>query len=99
MDAATWIALIGTFLGGPAVIKFVEYILGRGKVKHDDAKAMREELRKEGETLKREAAELREEMRQVERQLDEWKEKYFTVLRDYLELRSQLAPREEEKRW
>lgn len=90
MDAATWIALLGTFLGGPAVIKFVEYILGRNKNKSDDAKSMREELRKEGESLKKDAADLREEIRRVEREMDAWKEKYFALLQEYLELKSKV---------
>lgn len=75
-----WIALVGTLLGGPVVIKFIDWLLGRGKVKDDAASQIREELRKDIESAKKEAASCREEMRTVERELDKWKERYFTEL-------------------
>jgi len=85
MDTA-WIALIGTVFGG-AGLKVIEGFLTRGQGKSDAATAMREELRKESTTL-------REEIRVVEKDLDAWKEKYFLLLQDYLELKSQFAHRE-----
>lgn len=98
---ATWIALIGTVLGGPAVLKMIEWIMGRGKNRQDAATAMREELRKESEALKLDAANLREEIRRVEKEMDEWKEKYFTLLQQYLEVKGQLMSTKEEDspRW
>lgn len=97
---ATWIALIGTVLGGPAVLKFIEWIMGRGKTKQDAATAMREELRKESESLKLDAANLREEIRRVEKEMDDWKEKYFTLLQQYLEVKAQLMSKDEDAtRW
>lgn len=82
MDTA-WIALIGTVFGG-AGLKLIESFLARGQGKSDAAAAMRDELRKESTTL-------REELRVVEKDLDAWKEKYFLLLQEYLELKSQIA--------
>lgn len=99
MDTA-WIALIGTLLGG-AGLKIIESFLSRGQKKVDTATAMREELRKESDSLKSDAAKLREEIRQVEKDLDAWKEKYFLLLQEYLEIKSQIAhalPKEEDKK-
>ena len=98
MDPA-WIALIGTLLGGGIGIKFLDNILSRGQRKIDAATAMREELRKEGESLKREAAELREEIRKIEKELDSWKEKYYILLQELLELRSKVEDDKNEDKW
>lgn len=83
MDTA-WIALIGTVFGG-AGLKLMESFLARGSKQVDTATAMREELRKESASLK-------EELRAVEKELDLWKEKYFTLMTEYLEIKSQVAP-------
>lgn len=82
MDTA-WIALIGTVFGG-AGLKIMESFLARGSKKVDTATAMREELRKESASLK-------EELRVVEKELDTWKEKYFLLFQEYLEIKSQLG--------
>lgn len=99
MDTA-WIALIGTLMGG-AGLKTIESILGRAGRKQDHALNMREELRKDSDALKADTAKLREEIRSVERELDAWKEKYFVLLQEYLEAKSELThrrpvPRQEE---
>lgn len=83
MDTA-WIALIGTVFGG-AGLKLMESFLARGSKKVDTATAMREELRKESAALK-------EELRVVEKELDQWKEKYFTLMAEYLEIKSSITP-------
>jgi GrpB-like predicted nucleotidyltransferase (UPF0157 family) len=90
MDTA-WIALIGTLFGG-VVLKIVESVLARGSKKSDTATAMRDELRKESTSL-------REELRAVEKELDAWKEKYFLLLQDYLEIKSAIVhePKEPKK--
>jgi hypothetical protein len=82
MDPA-WIALISTFLGGIG-LRIAERVLARGQVRQDAATALREELRRESSALK-------EEVRLVEKELDLWKEKYFTLLQKYLELKAQLG--------
>lgn len=89
MDVA-WIALIGTLAGG-AGLKIVESILARGGKKRDDATAMREELRKDQAALK-------EELRTAEKELDLWKEKYFLLFQEYIEVKSHVGhpPKEKE---
>lgn len=87
MDTA-WIALIGTLFGG-VVLKIVEGILARGSKKADTATEMRDELRKESTSL-------REELRVVEKELDAWKEKYFMLLQEYLEIKSAMTHRPSE---
>jgi GrpB-like predicted nucleotidyltransferase (UPF0157 family) len=83
------IALIGTVFGG-AGLKTVETFLTRGQKKTDEAAILREELRKE-------ATSLREELRAVEKELDSWKEKYFLLLQEYLELKGKLLQQPEHK--
>lgn len=95
MDVA-WVALLGTVFAG-AGLKAVEAMLSRGQKKNDAAAQMRDELRKEGEALKAEAAKLREEIRTVEKELDQWKEKYYILLQNYLELKNKAA--EETQDW
>jgi hypothetical protein len=95
MDTA-WIALIGTVFGG-AGLKAMESILARGSKKVDTATQMREELRKESASLK-------EELRSAEKELDAWKEKYFLLLEEYLEIKSHIVsppgePKKEEPNW
>lgn len=82
MDAA-WIALIGTLMGG-AGLKFIEKFLARGTEKQDFATKMRDELRTDLNTTK-------EEVRQLEKEIDQWKEKYFLLLQEHLEVRSQVT--------
>lgn len=93
MDAAL-LALIGTIFATIG-LEGVKHIFSRGQKKVDAATEMRQELRKEGESLKEEAAKLREEIRNVEKELDAWKEKYFLLLQEYLELKATLAAKEE----
>lgn len=103
MEAA-WIALVATLFGG-AGLKTIEGFLARGQKKDDAAKQIREELRQEGQTLKQEAVTLREEIRQVEKELDNWKERYFVLLQEHLEIKAKCADHigrvapEEVKEW
>lgn len=100
MDAA-WIALVATLFGG-AGLKAIESFLSRGQKRVDTATALREELRKEGESLKKEAATLREEIRSVEKELDSWKEKYFGLMEQFIEIKNELGhvlEKEEEVKW
>jgi hypothetical protein len=88
LDTA-WIALVGTVTGGVG-LKIVESFLAKGSKRIDTATAMREELRKESTALKL-------ELRVVEKELDSWKEKYFLLLQDYLEVKGQLSPNKKDK--
>lgn len=82
MDTA-WIALIGTIVGG-AGLKTIEKFLARGGERIDTATDMRDELRKD-------LASSKDEARLLEKELDLWKEKYFQLLQEHLDTKSQLA--------
>lgn len=89
MIDTAWIALIGTVFGG-AGLKLIENFLSRGQGKIDAATQLRDELRKESTAL-------REEIKQVEKELDQWKEKYFILLQEFLEIKSQIVHKEPPK--
>lgn len=82
MIDTAWIALIGTVFGG-AGLKIVEGFLSRGQDKVDTATELRDELRKE-------SGDLRKEIKQVEKELDQWKERYFLLLQEFLEIKGHL---------
>lgn len=96
MDTAI-LALLGTIFAGVG-LEVIKNWFTRGQKKIDAATEMRQELRKEAEDLKADAAALREEIRKVEKELDAWKEKYFLLLQEYLEIKSQLGIRDEDER-
>lgn len=81
MDTA-WIALIGTLFGG-AALKIVEGLFAKGTTKVDLATSLREELRKESTQLK-------EEVRLAEHELDTWKEKYYNLYQEYIDIKQQV---------
>lgn len=74
-DNGAIIALIAAIFGGGGV-KIVEYILNRGRVRADEATQIRQELREEAELR-------RAEVRRLEKELDEWKARYYELLSDF----------------
>lgn len=66
-----WIALIGTLCGGIG-LKLLEHWLGRSQVKRNDAQQIRDELRTQ-------VAELRDTNRILEKEVDEWRDKYWAL--------------------
>lgn len=75
------IALLGTLFGG-AGLEFIKRWLGKAKEKDDTATDLRNELRGELTSIKTELA-------AVERELDEWKAKYYEVVEKYLTVKIQ----------
>lgn len=71
-DEAAWIALAGTVFGSSG-LKFIESFLSRAKRRDETAEALRSELRKD-------ITELRDELHEAEKQLDEWRDKYYKVM-------------------
>lgn len=67
-DQAFW-ALIGTLFGG-AGLAIINKLLGHGKEKFDLSAAIREELRKDNTTYRKEIDELN-------RRLESWQQKYY----------------------
>lgn len=82
MDPA-WIALIGTVTGGVG-LKVLEHWLGRNRVRTDDATRLRDELRTE-------ITSLREENRQMEADVDKWREEYYNLRDKYINLQTELT--------
>lgn len=80
-NAIPLIALAGTIFGG-AGLEFIKRWLGKAKEKDDTATALRNELRGELTSLKTELA-------GVEKELDEWKQKYYDVVEKYLTVKIQ----------
>lgn len=71
---ASVIALIGTLFGGAGLTLTTKWA-SKNKDREDAATKFRDELRSE-------VIRLREELAKVEKELDEWKEKYYALLQD-----------------
>lgn len=85
-NISDWLVPVLTFLGtvfAGAGLKWIEAKLKKAKDKDDTATNLRNELRQELTSLK-------QEMQQVEKELDEWKTKYFEAYEQLLMLRVQL---------
>lgn len=76
-----WLALIGALLGGSG-LKVIEHWLNKSKVKDDSATSFRKELREE-------VTSLREELRKAEKELDEWRDKYYALVDEYSRFKQQ----------
>lgn len=77
-----WVAAIGA-LGGTGVLKVIEHVLNRGKIKDDTATQFRTELRQELQGVKNELV-------RVESELDTWKQKYYDLLGQFVTVKSEL---------
>ena len=80
-------SLLGTVFGGVGM-KLIDRFFARGEKKVDDAAKLRKELWDELNSL-------REEVRNMRKELDGWKEKYFLVLADNAVLRQREADHNE----
>lgn len=78
-----WIALIGTIFGG-AGLKATETWLGKNRVRVDDAARIRDELRLE-------ITANREEIKQLETDVNKWRDEYYNLRDKYTELQTQLT--------
>jgi chromosome segregation ATPase len=78
-----WIALIGTVFGG-AGLKAVETWLGKNRIRVDDAARIRDELRLE-------ITAQREEIKQLETDVDKWRDEYYNLRDKYVELQTELT--------
>lgn len=78
LNNAGIIALIGTVTGGVGV-KFVERWLSRAQTRQAGEANMRDELRKEVDSLRAQLNEAREEERRLEALVDDWQGKYYDL--------------------
>lgn len=79
----TVIALVGTVCGGVG-LKFVEHLLGRSRVRLDEASKIRDELRDQIDDMRTQVASL-------EAARDKWREDYYALRDKYIELQTQLT--------
>ena len=78
-----WIALIGTLCGGIG-LKVAEHWLGKNKIKVDDAARIRDELRLE-------ITAQRQEIKDLEAEVDKWRDEYYALRDKYVELQTELT--------
>ena len=76
------LTVIGTIFAGSG-LKWIEGMLQRAKNKDDSQAIMRKELREELTALKA-------EIQQTEKEVDEWKAKYYEVYGRFLMIQNQL---------
>jgi predicted nuclease with TOPRIM domain len=82
----TWIALVGALFGGVG-LKVAEAILGRRKSRDDLASSLRTELRTDISSLRIENEHLRHEVEHLEETVDEWRDKYYSLIIEQSKLR------------
>lgn len=78
LNNAGFVALMGTIFGGVG-LKVVEQWLGRAKERATEATAMREELRKEIDTLRAQLDKADAEEQRLEGLIEEWRGKYYDL--------------------
>ncbi len=71
-----WLALLGALFGGTG-LKVIEHWLNRSKARDDTASSLRNEIRSD---LK----EVRAELAATEKELYEWRDRYYILLEDVL---------------
>lgn len=86
MDVTTWpdivIMLISAATGG-GLLKIVDTWLTRAKIKNEGAKQLRDEAREEANTLKNELNYFREKLREKEKDIDDWRKKFWDLDMEY----------------
>lgn len=83
------IALVGTVFGG-AGLKAVEAFINRSRDKIEKEKSDAEIASHMREELRGEITELRKELRQVEGELDAWRQKYYDLLDQFIQVKTSL---------
>lgn len=87
---STWqdvgVALISAATGG-GFIKIMESWLSRNKQKSEQDRLFRDELRIEGDKLRKQIDGLKLELKDAENEIDDFKEKYWKVYTEYQQFR------------
>lgn len=73
-----FIALVGTLFGG-AGLKMIESWLGRAKQRQEANQVMRDELRKEIESLRMQLTSANIEEQRLEAEIEAWRSKYYDL--------------------
>ena len=82
-ELPVWVQIIGAMLTGGAVTKLIDRFWLSKKEETDAARDLREELRKALELTN-------DRMDRLQRDVDEWRGKYFTLLEDHIRLRAEM---------
>lgn len=86
-DSGWWQALIAAISGG-LLTKILDRYFGQRQRVQDQLSTMEKNLREE---LQKEKAELRKEIAELRKEVDLWKEKYYIVLKENIELKTKLS--------
>jgi chromosome segregation ATPase len=78
LDNPNFVALVSAIFGG-AGLKLIESWLSRAKVRADQGTVIREELRKEIDGLRSQLDKADAEEQRLEKQVEEWREKYWAL--------------------
>jgi uncharacterized protein YlxW (UPF0749 family) len=74
-------------ISGGGLLKFAETWLSRSKQKSEQDKQFRDELRQEAAYLREQIKGLKDELKTAEKELDDFKEKYWKVYTEYKHFR------------
>lgn len=86
-NSGWWEALIAALSGG-AITKLLDKYFGQRQRVQDQLSTMEKSLREE---LQKEKTELRKEIAELRKEVDSWKEKYYLVLKENIELKTKLS--------
>lgn len=78
LNNAGFVALVGTLFGG-AGLKLTEAWLGKARERSDAGAQIRDELRKEIDGLRAQLDKADAEEQRLEKQVEEWREKYWAL--------------------
>lgn len=86
MDVTAWsniiIAAVSAITGG-GLLKVADTWLNRAKLKNETAKQLRDEAREEAISLKTEINYYKDQVREKEKEIDDWRSKYWDIHFDY----------------
>ncbi len=86
---------LGLILGG-ALVEFGRWLLGRKDKNKDDASSIRDELREQIKMLDSRVHYAEQRVDHLQNELDEWKEKYFTLYGENVQLHRDSAAKDME---
>jgi hypothetical protein len=86
VDVSTWpdvvVMLISAATGG-GLLKVFDTWLTRAKLKNETARQLRDEAREEANSLKNEVNYFREKMREKEKDIDDWRKRFWDLDMEY----------------
>lgn len=86
MDITAWSDIIIAFVSaatGGGLLKVADTWLNRAKLKNEAAKQLRDEAKEEATSLKNEVNYFKDRVREKEKEIDEWRTKYWDIFMEY----------------